>query len=55
MNSNRHAYDIWQYMVKNGYYPLMPATAEAISEIATMYLADTRITVALFQSRAYQT
>lgn len=38
MNSNRHAYDIWQYMVKNGYYPLLPATAEATTEIATMYL-----------------
>jgi spore coat protein CotF len=37
MNSNRHAYDIWQYMTKNGYYPLMPAPEEAISTIGAMY------------------
>jgi spore coat protein CotF len=37
MNSNRHAYEVWQYMTKNGYYPLMPAPAEAISTIGSMY------------------
>ncbi|KAB7707105.1 hypothetical protein F9802_08825 [Bacillus aerolatus] len=37
MNSNRHAYDVWQYMAKNGYYPLMPASDEAIQAISAMY------------------
>ena len=34
---NSHAYDVWQYMAKNGYYPLMPASDEAIQAISAMY------------------
>jgi spore coat protein CotF len=37
MNSNRHAYEVWQYMAKKGYYPLMPATDEAIKAIGSIY------------------
>lgn len=34
LNSNRHAYDIWQYMVKKGYYPLTPASQQDIQAVA---------------------
>ncbi|WP_458413109.1 spore coat protein [Schinkia sp. CFF1] len=32
-----HAYDMWQYMVKNGYYPLEPADPNMITKIGAMY------------------
>jgi spore coat protein CotF len=35
--SNAHAYDVWQYMVKHGYYPLEKADQQAISKIGSMY------------------
>ncbi|MCG3417734.1 spore coat protein [Oceanobacillus jordanicus] len=37
LNSSHHAYEAWEYMTKNGYYPLMPAPPEAIQAIAGMY------------------
>ncbi|EKS7870701.1 spore coat protein [Bacillus cereus] len=37
LNSSRHAYDIWQYMVKKGYYPLSPAPDSEIKAIASSY------------------
>lgn len=37
LNSSRHAYDIWQYMVKKGYYPLSPAPDSEIQAIASIY------------------
>ncbi|MDM5153574.1 spore coat protein [Bacillus sp. DX1.1] len=37
LNSSRHAYDIWQYMVKKGYYPLSPAPQSEIQAIASIY------------------
>ncbi|WP_430477223.1 spore coat protein [Bacillus cereus] len=37
LNSSRHAYDIWQYMVKKGYYPLSPAPDSEIKTIASIY------------------
>ncbi|MFJ8527612.1 spore coat protein [Bacillus sp. NPDC094106] len=37
LNSSRHAYDIWQYMVKRGYYQLSPAPDSEIKAIASMY------------------
>lgn len=37
LNSSRHAYDIWQYMVKKGYYPLSPAPDSEIKAIASIY------------------
>ncbi|MED1900773.1 spore coat protein [Bacillus thuringiensis] len=37
LNSSRHAYDIWQYMVKKGYYPLSPAPESEIKAIANSY------------------
>lgn len=27
LNSSRHAYEMWEYMTKKGYYPLMPTGA----------------------------
>jgi len=35
--SSHHAYDIWQWMVKKGYYPLEAAPAEALGTVASMY------------------
>ncbi|WP_243526073.1 spore coat protein [Bacillus pseudomycoides] len=37
LNSSHHAYDIWQYMVKKGYYQLSPAPSSEIQAIASMY------------------
>jgi spore coat protein CotF len=37
LNSNHHAYEVWQYMTKKGYYPLMAAPPNAIQTIASMY------------------
>ncbi|EKN70665.1 spore coat protein F [Neobacillus bataviensis LMG 21833] len=37
LNSSRHAYDIWQYMVKKGYYPLTPAPAADIQSVGSIY------------------
>lgn len=37
LNSNHHAYEIWQYMTKKGYYPLMAAADNAIQTIASIY------------------
>ncbi|KEK24266.1 spore coat protein [Bacillus gaemokensis] len=37
LNSSRHAYDIWQYMVKKGYYQLSPAPHSEIQAIGSMY------------------
>ena len=35
--SCNHAYDVWQWMVKKGYYPLMPAPQPEINTIAQIY------------------
>lgn len=35
--SSHHAYDIWQWMVKKGYYPLEAAPAETLGTMASMY------------------
>ncbi len=35
--SSHHAYDIWQWMVKQGYYPLEAAPAEATGVFGSMY------------------
>jgi spore coat protein CotF len=35
--SSHHAYDIWQWMVKQGYYPLEAASAEAMGVLGSMY------------------
>lgn len=37
LNSSHHAYDIWQYMTKKGYYPLSPAPLHEIQAIASIY------------------
>lgn len=37
MMSCAHAYDMWQYMVKKGYYALEPAAPELISRVGSMY------------------
>ncbi len=37
LNSNRHAYETWQYMVQKGYYPLMPAPQEATQDMAGFF------------------
>ncbi|MBT2214971.1 spore coat protein [Virgibacillus dakarensis] len=37
LNSSHHAYEMWQYMTKKGYYPLMPAPQNAIETVASMY------------------
>lgn len=36
MNS-RHAYEVWQWMVKKGYYPLEPASKATIDTLSSMY------------------
>ncbi len=35
--SNSHAYDVWQYMVKKGYYPLEQADQQMVTKIGSMY------------------
>ncbi|MBA4537347.1 spore coat protein [Bacillus aquiflavi] len=37
MMSCSHAYDIWQYMIQKGYYPLEPADETMISKIGAAY------------------
>lgn len=37
LNSNRHAYDIWQYMITKGYYPLAQAPAADIQKVGDVY------------------
>ncbi len=35
--SSHHAYDVWQWMVKKGYYPLEASPAETLGTMASMY------------------
>lgn len=35
--SSHHAYDVWQWMVKKGYYPLEPASAQTMGVLGSMY------------------
>jgi spore coat protein CotF len=35
--SSHHAYDVWQWMVSKGYYPLEAAPAETLGTLASMY------------------
>jgi spore coat protein CotF len=35
--SSSHAYDVWQYMVKKGYYPVEQASDQSIQKIGAMY------------------
>lgn len=44
--SSHHAYDIWQWMVQKGYYPLEAAPAETLGALAGMYqtVPDSSIT-----------
>jgi spore coat protein CotF len=35
--SSAHAYEVWQYMVKKGYYPVQAAEENIISKIGSMY------------------
>lgn len=35
--SSHHAYDVWQWMVKKGYYPLEAAPAEILGTMASIY------------------
>ena len=37
MMSSAHAYEVWQFMVKKGYYPLEKADAAMASKIGSMY------------------
>ncbi|KNY29294.1 spore coat protein [Pseudobacteroides cellulosolvens] len=37
--SSHHAYDVWQWMVSKGYYPLEAAPAETLGTIASIYKA----------------
>ena len=37
MMSCSHAYDMWQYMVKKGYYPLEPADQNMTAKIGAVY------------------
>ncbi|MBP1867154.1 hypothetical protein [Clostridium tertium] len=35
--SCNHAYEVWRWMVKKGYYPLCPASEEEITKIGNTY------------------
>lgn len=35
--SSRHAYDVWQWMVKKGFYPLEPAAQMTQATLGSMY------------------
>ncbi|MEF3302590.1 spore coat protein [Paenibacillus sp. GYB003] len=35
--SSRHAYEVWQWMVKKGYYPLEPAAQTTLNTLGGMY------------------
>ncbi len=37
MMSSHHAHDVWQWMVKKGYYALEAAPAETLGTLASMY------------------
>lgn len=37
MMSCSHAYDVWQYMVNKGYYPLEAAQPQSVNKVASMY------------------
>lgn len=37
MMSCTHEYDMWQYMVQKGYYPLEPANESMVRKIGTTY------------------
>jgi len=37
MMSCSHAYDMWQYMVKKGYYPLEPSDQNMVNKIGSAY------------------
>lgn len=44
--SSHHAYDVWQWMVKKGYYPLEPAPQSMLNTLGGMYeLVQESITV----------
>jgi spore coat protein CotF len=43
--SSHHAYDIWQWMVKKGYYPLEAAPAEALGTLGSIYKTVDQTTV----------
>jgi spore coat protein CotF len=34
---SHHAYDVWQWMVKKGYYPLEPAAKTTLDALSNMY------------------
>jgi spore coat protein CotF len=35
--SSHHAYDVWQWMVKKGFYPLKPASQTTLNTLGGMY------------------
>lgn len=35
--SCNHAYDVWQWMVNKGYYPLEPASGSTLNTISSVY------------------
>lgn len=35
--SCNHAYEVWQYMVRKGYYPLDPAPQNTLGTISAIY------------------
>jgi spore coat protein CotF len=35
--ASHHAYEVWQWMVKKGYYALQPASQEVMNTVSTMY------------------
>ncbi|SDI64276.1 spore coat protein [Natribacillus halophilus] len=37
LSTSHHAYEIWQYMVNKGYYPLAPAPAMEIQSVGKIY------------------
>jgi spore coat protein CotF len=36
--ASHHAYEVWQWMVKKGYYALHPASQEVMNTVGGMYL-----------------
>ena len=34
---SHHAYDVWQWMVKKGYYPLEPASQSTMNTLGQFY------------------
>lgn len=37
MMSSTHAYEVWQYMAKKGFYPFEPANEQSMQKIGAMY------------------